>query len=596
MLPARKAKLTARMRLASDENADKYFPDKMTRIENWLHNVESHSNASEVSATGVKDRRPSEIAKLETLRAALEKFDTNLDLNNGFSGSAARQRSRGHDTPAPSRTRTYIRLDLPLPVRVYRKHCKRLKVLPLRRVLGQFGRPRIILNDLCMSLSDVRAACKGLAYETSAAYLDVSGNSLGAVGVSHLLQMLAENKQYIEVRIADNCLTGNGILLVSHHFLAHHVITVLDISGNRLTDTDGTAVANIIKASPQLRVLHVHHNEFCDTAGKVIGKVIANHKGLKELDISWNHLRQRGAIAFCKGVEKNTSIEYLNIGWNGFGFEGCVAMADALRRNCTLEKLDFTCNRIHPPALLELMKGLLSNKILRVLVLDKNPITPSFATVLLEGIMKTPSIALEELSLQGIVVDKDFQGVLDTIHQGRGFSVEYETSLPVTSRNRNDMLKEIEMRSTYNIEPLRMLYLLKERNRAQDFFHKINKDHNDGLTPDELAALFKESGIPVARFVVDKIMNFMDTDGDGKIDLGEFLVGDKKIKRLSRDLARKSISEEAHYSRYSRTFRQAHIQNLTSRLKVEEAQNYLSPITSLTPSPASSRRSSVNYP
>ena len=51
--------------------------------------------------------------------------------------------------------------------------------------------------------------------------------------------------------------------------------------------------------------------------------------------------------------------------------------------------------------------------------------------------------------------------------------------------------RQIEMRSMYNIEPLRMLYLLKERNRAQDFFHKINKDHNDGLTPDELAALFK---------------------------------------------------------------------------------------------------------
>lgn len=47
------------------------------------------------------------------------------------------------------------------------------------------------------------------------------------------------------------------------------------------------------------------------------------------------------------------------------------------------------------------------------------------------------------------------------------------------------------MRNDYNIEPLRMLYLLKERNRAQDFFHKINKDHDEGLTPDELTMLFK---------------------------------------------------------------------------------------------------------
>ncbi|XP_052279316.1 uncharacterized protein LOC127877451 isoform X2 [Dreissena polymorpha] len=201
--------------------------------------------------------------------------------------------------------------------------------------------------------------------------------------------------------------------------------------------------------------------------------------------------------------------------------------------------------------------------------LDRNPITPSFATVLLEGIQKNASMALEQLSMQCIVVDKAFQGVLDAVRQERNFHVVYETSLPVSCRNRNDMLTEIELRSTYNIEPLRLLYLLKERNRAQDFFHKINKDHNEGLTPDEVALLFKESGMPVARFVVDRIMDFMDVDKDGKIDLGEFLIGDKKIKKLSRDLARKTIEDETHYSRYSRTFRQAHIQQLTSRLKVK---------------------------
>ena len=30
---------------------------------------------------------------------------------------------------------------------------------------------------------------------------------------------------------------------------------------------------------------------------------------------------------------------------------------------------------------------------------------------------------------------------------------------------------------------------------------------------------FKESGIPVSKCVIDKIMQFMDTDGDGAIDL-----------------------------------------------------------------------------
>ena len=32
--------------------------------------------------------------------------------------------------------------------------------------------------------------------------------------------------------------------------------------------------------------------------------------------------------------------------------------------------------------------------------------------------------------------------------------------------------------------------------------------------------MFQESGIPVSRFVIDRIMDFMDTDHDGRIDLG----------------------------------------------------------------------------
>ena len=44
---------------------------------------------------------------------------------------------------------------------------------------------------------------------------------------------------------------------------------------------------------------------------------------------------------------------------------------------------------------------------------------------------------------QGIVVDKDFRGILEMIQHDRNFNVEYEASLPVTCKNRNDMMKEV---------------------------------------------------------------------------------------------------------------------------------------------------------
>ena len=42
-------------------------------------------------------------------------------------------------------------------------------------------------------------------------------------------------------------MSGTGISLVGKHFDEFKVITVLDISGNKLTDRDGVVVAEIIQ-------------------------------------------------------------------------------------------------------------------------------------------------------------------------------------------------------------------------------------------------------------------------------------------------------------------------------------------------------------
>ena len=51
---------------------------------------------------------------------------------------------------------------MPKTVRIYKTTCRRLKILPLRRVIAQFGKSRIVLHDLCMSSLDVKATCRAL--------------------------------------------------------------------------------------------------------------------------------------------------------------------------------------------------------------------------------------------------------------------------------------------------------------------------------------------------------------------------------------------------------------------------------------------------
>ncbi|CAL1535876.1 unnamed protein product [Lymnaea stagnalis] len=108
--------------------------------------------------------------------------------------------------------------------------------------------------------------------------------------------------------------------------------------------------------------------------------------------------------------------------------------------------------------------------------------------------------------------------------------------------------------------------------RASDFFYKINKDHDEGLQKSELYSLFNEAGLPVTGSVVDKIMEFMDTNDDGTIDLREFLLGDKRIKTISRKQLRgdqERKGQDTNYIKYSRTFQKAHIDPITNALKVK---------------------------
>ncbi|OPL21390.1 hypothetical protein AM593_04123, partial [Mytilus galloprovincialis] len=108
---------------------------------------------------------------------------------------------------------------------------------------------------------------------------------------------------------------------------------------------------------------------------------------------------------------------------------------------------------------------------------------------------------------------------LQKIQEHQELRVIFEKALPL--RVRPDKLRmEVQGPAVFNMDPLKLLYLLKEKNRAQDFFNKINKDNNDVLTIDEIQTLFTDMGVSVTRSVVEKIMDFMDTDNSGAIDLG----------------------------------------------------------------------------
>ncbi|KAK6976189.1 leucine-rich repeat-containing protein 74a [Biomphalaria glabrata] len=461
----------------------------------------------------------------------------------------------------------------------YKNICKKLGVLPVRKVFSQFGSVDLSFKNITLTPKDVMALCLALKEEEQAASLDLTGICVNQNSIDQILHLLDWLSGIYQVGLGFNNLSGSAVITLSRYLTEDNCISRLDLTGNRLNDRDAITVGELLKVSVRRKFKCYSLSQCVPNCAKCSVKKNnwktlpqAKNKTLEVLDLSWNHIRRYGAIGVARGLQRNTSICTVNLSWNGFGFEGSVAVGDMLSENTTITELDLGCNRIGPPALLEVLRGVARNRTLHILKIGFNPITAGFTSIILSVIRKNNHIGLQNVDLQGVVVDKEFVVLLQEIQKDRFFIVQYELSLPVKKLTTEEMREMVGLPCAYNVDPLKLLYLLKEKMRAADFFYKINKDKDDGLQKNELYNLFEEAGLPVTSSVLDKIMEFMDTNEDGIIDLKEFLLGDKRIKNISRKQVRveqERRAKDIDYNKYSRTFQKAHIDPITSTLKID---------------------------
>ncbi|XP_070198584.1 leucine-rich repeat-containing protein 74B-like [Littorina saxatilis] len=361
----------------------------------------------------------------------------------------------------------------------YRKLCGRLGVVPVSLLMKQIGNSSVVVKDANLSPLELKAALTVLVMDTELTQLDISGNTFRKHETERIGQLLRTNRFLVQL--------------------------------------DTECIADLI----------LHHNELGQCCVD-LGQVIANNDTITTLNLSWNHIRGPGAVGLAQGLGKNSRLTHVNFAWNGFGFEGCVALGQALKANSTLHHLNLTNNRIHPPALLQLFNGVCSNKVLGSLILGLNPIPASVTTFMLDRIAKWKHGNLKELDLQGIVVDNDFFKVLEEIQANRMFYVRFDSSLPFQLTRRES---KVDPNNIYNIDPMRILFFMKEHLRTIDLFLKI--DHNnDGLVSrDEMKYAFELEGYPISDKALDQVMLYLDTNKSGEVDLREFFTGERRMRR-----------------------------------------------------------------
>ena len=99
----------------------------------------------------------------------------------------------------------------------------------------------------------------------------------------------------------------------------------------------------------------------------------------------------------------------------------------------------------------------------------------------------TPLTNCSGFAYQGIVVDKDFSKVLEEIQAERMFFVRFDSSLPLLGRRES----KVDPENIFNIDPMRILFFMKEHLRTIDLFLKIDQNKDGFLTREEMKYAFE---------------------------------------------------------------------------------------------------------
>ncbi|KAL8617171.1 hypothetical protein ACOMHN_014341 [Nucella lapillus] len=426
----------------------------------------------------------------------------------------------------------------------YRRLCQRMGVVPSSLLMKQIGQPSVVIAHAHLSPQEVKATVTILVMDTELTQLDLSGNTLGRQEGVYISELLKTNRFLTHLVLTEDQLSGEGLDSLVPALCQAKSLRSLDLSGNGLCDRDTKSLCQLIEDAECITELILHHNQL-GQCGAALGNALAENDTITSLNLSWNHIRGAGAVGLARAIGKNSTLNRVNFAWNGFGYEGSVALGHALATNTTLHLLDLTNNRIHPPALLQLFNGICRNKTLSSLALGLNPIPAHLTTYMLNRIAKWKHGNLKELDLKGLVVDREFKPLLNQIQSQKLFFARYDASLPLQRRKES----RVDPGNIYNIDPMRILFFMKEHLRTLDLFLKIDTNNDGLLSREEMKYAFELEGYPISEKALDQVMTYLDTNMSGEVDLGELFSAERRMRRTQ---TKGKEEEEAKLQRLKR--------------------------------------------
>ncbi|XP_046580836.1 leucine-rich repeat-containing protein 74B-like [Haliotis rubra] len=413
---------------------------------------------------------------------------------------------------------------------VYSKACENCRLPPCGAFRDQATKVSVCLRGMHLGPKEIKPIAIALVKDRTIVELDLSDNNMGPMGVMYIAEMMQANRYLLELNLSQTNPRRSGLNALAETLRLNNSIRLLKLEENDIDHTDASHIASIIKSCPKLQELYLGHNRLGAAGGKVIAEALITSTGLRTLDLQWNHLRRESAVELSKALAKNQGLKLLNVAWNGFAKEGCLALAKALKVNTSLQELDLTCNRIDYQSLSFLAHGLVLNKGLQTVKLGHNPMTTEGANQLLKAIADCKESNLRELSLEDIAVDREFMETMKAIQETRNLKVIHGHEMKLAT---GSVSRDHDGTSLQRWEPTLVLfeYMKMDNLRLIDMFKSFDVKKRDKLSRSNIKDGINTLKIPFTEHMLDEIMEKLDVNKDGVLDLEEMMKGAKEMSR-----------------------------------------------------------------
>lgn len=358
-------------------------------------------------------------------RDSSDEYDSGSDLEEDFSPSVV--------------------VESPTLEQLYKTECAHFCVVPCRPFLRRISDDEIDISHYQVGPKGCKAIANVMKRNTKTTLMNISDNGIGCGGATALADLLKDNYFITVLDVSMNFIGVKGIEAICSMLEVNRYLQELSLAYNNIEDASTPFLARSLKCNSSLRVLNISNNRISDSM-LLLGEAIKVNTGLFRLNLSGNSMRRCVLETLLESVKSNRTLRAIDLSFNGLDDYITEHLEALLKSNRALRELDIAHNRFTIASARRIAAGIEKNGGLRVFDIGYNSIQSGGAKMIVDGLVGSNSSVLEELYLDGIPVDDEFETSLSELFDDKlDIYVQFGTRIRGKEHRRRSKEKKVRV-------------------------------------------------------------------------------------------------------------------------------------------------------